>query len=35
VQEHPLGIDVADLQLEALAQAQAARVDRGQTGAMI
>jgi len=35
VQEHALGIDVADLQPKAFAQTQAAGVDGGQTDAVI
>jgi len=35
VQQHAPGVDILDCQPQALAQAQAARVDRGQGGAMI
>jgi hypothetical protein len=35
VQEHPFGIDVADLQAQTLAQAQAARVEGDEGDAMI
>ena len=35
VEEHAVGIDIADLQAQAFAQAQAAGIDGGQADAMI